>query len=144
MTALGAGSVDAVIQVIGTPADEIRSAAAAMPLRLLPIDAATLAKLTAEDRAFLPGHISKGTYPGIAQDVDTAAVAALLVTTASLSEAEAATLVKAIFGNKADLLTAGSTQGGQSASQRRIWESRSRWQPAWKRRSAASMRHDEA
>ena len=113
MTALEAGSIDAVIQVIGTPADEIRSAAAVAPLRLLPIDAAMLAKLTAEDAALLRGEIAKGTYPGITQDVATVAVAALLVTTSSLSEAEAATLVKAIYGNKADLLGAGSAQGGQ-------------------------------
>ena len=105
--------MDAVIQVIGTPADEIRSAAAVAPLRLLPIDAAMLAKLTAEDAALLRGEIAKGTYPGVTQDVATVAVAALLVTTSSLSEAEAATLVKAIYGNKADLLGAGSAQGGQ-------------------------------
>jgi TRAP-type uncharacterized transport system substrate-binding protein len=43
-------------------------------------------------------------------------VPTLLVTTSSLSEAEAATLVKAIYGNPADLLNAGSAQGGQLAA----------------------------
>ena len=38
LAALGSGAVDAVMQVIGTPADEIRTAAAAVKLRLLPID----------------------------------------------------------------------------------------------------------
>jgi uncharacterized protein len=74
MTALEAGSVDAVVQVISIPADEIRSAAAAMPLRLLPIDEAVLARLIGEDGALLRGTIPKGTYPGTDADITTVAV----------------------------------------------------------------------
>ena len=101
------------MQVIGTPADEIRTAAAAVKLRLLPIDQSVLTELTAKDPALLSGSIASGSYPGITQDVPAVTVAALLVTTSALSEAEAAALVKAIYGNPADLLTAGSAQGGQ-------------------------------
>jgi TRAP transporter TAXI family solute receptor len=107
------GGVDAVMEVIGTPADEVRTAATAMKLRLLPIDAAVLLELTAKDPALLSGSIAHGSYPGVTEDVPAVVVAALLVTTSALSEAEAAALVKAIYGNPADLLTAGSAQGGQ-------------------------------
>jgi TRAP transporter TAXI family solute receptor len=111
--ASGAGGVDAVMQVIGTPADEIRTAATALKLRLLPIDQAVLAELTDKDPALLAGSIAHGAYPGITQDIPAVTVAALLVATSALSEAEAAALVKAIYGNAADLLAAGSAQGGQ-------------------------------
>jgi len=113
LAALASGAVDAVMQVIGTPADEVRTAAAAVKLRLLPVDQSVLAELTAKDPALLSGSIASGSYPGIAQDIPAVTVAALLVTTSALSEAEAGALVKAIYGNPADLLTAGSAQGGQ-------------------------------
>lgn len=113
LAALQSGKLDAVMQIVGMPADQIRNAAASIPLRLLPVDDAVLSSLTAKDAALLRGSIPRGTYQGVDADVPTLTVAALVVTTSALGEAEGRTLATAIFGNKADLLAAGSAQGGQ-------------------------------
>ena len=113
LVALGDGTLDAVVQVIGIPADQVRTAAASVPLRLLPVDEAVLAELTARDPALLRGVIPKDTYPGTDRDVPTVTVSALLATTDALGEAEARGLVEAVFGAKADLVADGSAQGGQ-------------------------------
>jgi TRAP transporter TAXI family solute receptor len=115
--ALGAMSgrqLDAVIQIIGAPADQIRVGATVTPIRLLPVDDAVLATLTTNSRSMLRGVIARGTYPGVEQDVPTLSVTALLATTATaLSEPEVRRLITAVFGGKVDLVAAGSVQGGQ-------------------------------
>ena len=84
------------------------------PIKLLPVDDAVLATLTANSRSQLRGVIAKGTYSGVEQDVATLSVAALLATTATaLSEPEVRRLITAVFGGKVDLVGAGSVQGGQ-------------------------------
>jgi TRAP transporter TAXI family solute receptor len=113
LVALGGGTLDAVVQVIGVPADQVRTATASVPLRLLPVDETVLAELTAQDPALLRGVIPKDTYPGVDRDVPTVAVSALLATTAALGEAEARSVVEAVFGAKADLVANGSAQGAQ-------------------------------
>jgi TRAP transporter TAXI family solute receptor len=113
LASLAAGSVDAVMQVIGIPSDQIRSTAALTPFRLIPVDDAALAEAVATNPATIRGIIPKATYPGLEQDVPTLTVSAVLVTTTSLSDADARTLVMAIFRNKDDLPAAGSTQAGQ-------------------------------
>ena len=117
LSALGSGALDAVMVVIGTPADQIRTAAASLPLRLLPIDESVIGNLKAENSAMLRGVIPKGTYLGVDEDIPTLSVAAVIATTASLGEAEARILIVAIFGNKADLLAAGSPQANQVSAQ---------------------------
>ena len=117
LTAIESGALDAVMQVIGMPADQIRTATASVPLRLLPIDETVLADLTGKDPAILRGVIPKATYPGVEDDVPTLAVAALLTTNAALSDAEARALISAIFGKTEDLLAAGSAQAGQINAQ---------------------------
>ena len=42
LVALGGGTLDAVVQVIGIPADQIRTGAASVGLRLLPVDETVL------------------------------------------------------------------------------------------------------
>jgi TRAP transporter TAXI family solute receptor len=113
LVALGAGRIDAVMQVIGMPADQIRAAAASVPLRLLPLDAPAFTELMARDPAMLRGVIPRDTYPGVDHDTPTVTVAALLATTTALSAGEARTLIRAIFGADADLVGSGSVQGGQ-------------------------------
>jgi TRAP transporter TAXI family solute receptor len=113
LVSLGAGRVDAVMQVIGVPADQIRTAATSVGLRLLPLDDQALTALTAGDPSMLRGVIPRDTYPGIDHDTPTVSVAALLATTTALSAAEAGTLIRAIFGAGADLVGSGSVQGGQ-------------------------------
>jgi TRAP transporter TAXI family solute receptor len=113
LAALAAGNVDAVMQVTGVPSDQIRLTAASTPLRLIPIDEAVLAETTAKNPATLRGIIPKSAYPGLEHDVATLTVSAVLATTSSLSDADARSLVAAIFEGKGDLLAAGSAQGGQ-------------------------------
>ena len=112
--ALSGNQLDAVIQIIGAPADQIRVAATVTPIKLLPVEDAVLASLTANSRSLLRGVIARGTYPGIEQDVPTLSVTALLASTATaLTEPEVRRLIMAIFGGKVDLVAAGSVQGGQ-------------------------------
>jgi TRAP transporter TAXI family solute receptor len=112
--ALSGKQLDAVIQIIGAPADQIRVAATVTPIKLLPVEDAVLATLTANSRSLLRGVIARGTYPGIEQDVATLSVTALLATTATaLTEPEVRRVITAVFGGKVDLVAAGSVQGGQ-------------------------------
>lgn len=113
LAALAAGKVDVVMQVIGVPSDQIRLAAASTPLRLIPIDETVLAEATAKNPAVLRGIIPKSTYPGLDYDVAALTVSAVLATTSSLNDADARSLIGAIFDSKVDLLAAGSAQGGQ-------------------------------
>ncbi|MGE0154832.1 MAG: TAXI family TRAP transporter solute-binding subunit [Reyranellaceae bacterium] len=114
LTALNAGNIDAVVQVIGAPADQIRLAAAAAPIKLLAVDEAILGSLTAGSPSLLRGVVARGTYRGVDQDVATLSVTALVATTATaLSEPEVRRLIAAIFGGKPDLVAAGSVQAGQ-------------------------------
>ncbi len=113
LAALETSAIDAVLQVIGMPSDQIRSASATTRLRLLPIEDAVLADLAGKNPAMLRGVIPNATYPGLEQEVPTLTMSAVLATTSSLSDADARSLVTAIFGSKADLLSAGSAQAGQ-------------------------------
>lgn len=116
LTALNERRLDAVIQIIGAPADQIRIVAAATPLRLLPVDEGRLAALAAASPAYFGAIINRGAYPGIEEDVVTLGITAILATTAAaLSEPEVRRLIAAIFGGKADLVAAGSVQAGQIA-----------------------------
>lgn len=114
---LQAGKLDAVMQIVGMPADQIRNAALSVPLRFLAVDEAVLADLSEKDPALLRGRIPKGAYHGVDADIPTLTVAALAVTTASLGEEEVRVLTTAIFGTKADLTAAGSAQGVQVSPQ---------------------------
>jgi TRAP transporter TAXI family solute receptor len=111
--ALASGSVDAVIQMIGLPADQARAAAAAGRFKLVSLDEDIIQPLTGPGSALFPGVIPKGTYPGVDVDIRTLSVAALMTTTTALSESEVTMLMRAVFGQGNDLLGAGSSQGGQ-------------------------------
>ncbi len=113
LLALQRNEVDAVFQVIGTPADSIRASLASMPLRLLPLSSEAVSKLTDEKRGYFPYIITKGTYPGQASDVPTIGTAALLLTDATLSDAEVGTLTHTIFEQGHDYSALGSAQGAQ-------------------------------
>ncbi|RTZ45771.1 TAXI family TRAP transporter solute-binding subunit [Candidimonas sp. SYP-B2681] len=113
LLALQRNEVDAVFQVIGTPADSIRASLTSMPLRLLPLSTEAVSKLADEKRGYFPYVITKGTYPGQEHDIQTIGTAALLLTDATLSDAEVGALTRDIFEQGHDYSVLGSAQAAQ-------------------------------
>jgi TRAP transporter TAXI family solute receptor len=113
LVALRQDQVDAVIQVIGVPADSVRDALADVPMRLLPLSESGIVALTGANTAYFPYTLSRGTYPNQQQDVRTIATAALLLTATDLSDSEVAVLTRLVFANGNDLAARGSAQGAQ-------------------------------
>jgi TRAP-type uncharacterized transport system substrate-binding protein len=69
LVALRAGKVDAVVQVIGVPADSVRDAISEVPLRVVPLSAEAIGSLVASKAGYFAFTIPKWTYPLQAQDV---------------------------------------------------------------------------
>ncbi|AEE65893.1 TAXI family TRAP transporter solute-binding subunit [Bordetella pertussis] len=110
---LSEGRVDAVAQVIGTPAAPLRAALTQARLALLPLDRAAIDKLVQADPTLMALDIPANTYPSQAAAIPTVGMAALLVTTADLTRDEAAHMVDVVYRAGQDLLAAGSAQGAQ-------------------------------
>ncbi|HUG57535.1 MAG TPA: TAXI family TRAP transporter solute-binding subunit [Candidimonas sp.] len=113
LLALQKKETDAVLQVIGTPADSVRDSLMDMPLRILPMAKGAVSKLTDSKAGYFPYTIAKGTYPGQGQDVQSIATAALLLTDTAFSDAEISALTRRIFGKGHDYSALGSAQGAQ-------------------------------
>jgi len=108
-----AKQVDAVIQVIGAPADSVRDALAEIPLRLLSLSDRAMGTLLGSKAGYFAATISRGAYATHQQDVRTIATAALLLAGADLSEAEVAGITRFVFEKGRDLAAHGSAQGAQ-------------------------------
>jgi TRAP transporter TAXI family solute receptor len=105
--------VDAVIQVIGVPADSIRDALSAVPLRLVPLSDRAIATL-ADSKAGLFSHsIAPGSYANQVKEVRTVATAALMLVGTDLSETEVGALTRFVFEKGRDFAARGSAQGQQ-------------------------------
>jgi TRAP transporter TAXI family solute receptor len=113
LVALRAKEADAVVQVIGVPADSIRDALTAIPLRLLPLAGEPAAKLVAGNSGYFAFTIPRGTYPNQREDVRTVATAALLAASAELSATEVEALTRLVFEKGQDFAARGSAQGTQ-------------------------------
>jgi TRAP transporter TAXI family solute receptor len=113
LVALRQHEADAVIQVIGVPADSVRDALAAMPLRLLPLAEQAVVALTAAKSGYFPFRIPRGAYATQKLDVRTVATAALLLAGTDLSDTEVATITRFVFGRGRDFAARGSAQGTQ-------------------------------
>jgi TRAP transporter TAXI family solute receptor len=85
---------------IATLADLARS----VPLRLLSLSRAELAKVLAADDSMVAELIPKGTYPGIDADVTTVALPAGAYTTTRMSEATAYAITKAFWTQRQALV----------------------------------------
>lgn len=107
------GQVDAVIQVIGAPADSVRDALAEIPLRLLPLSERAVASLAAAKAGYFPITIPRGSYATQRQDVRTIATAALLLVGPDLSATEVGQLTRYVYEKGRDLAARGSAQGIQ-------------------------------
>ena len=121
LVAMRSKEVDAVIQVIGAPADSVRDALAAIPLRLVPLSERAVATLVTSRSGYFAYTIPRGAYATQKQDVRTIATAALLLVGRDLSETEVSALTRYVFGEKRDFAARGSAQGTQvSAANARL------------------------
>lgn len=105
--------VDAAIQVIGTPADVVRDALAAFPLRLVPLSERAVGTLAATRSGLFAHTIAAGSYPGQARPIRTVATAALLLVGSELSDAEVGTITRLVYQRGQDLAARGSAQALQ-------------------------------
>jgi TRAP transporter TAXI family solute receptor len=112
LAALRDRRVDAIIEVIGVPANEIRTAFAALPLRLVPLDAGAIRTLVQDNSAYIAAAIPTESYAGVTRAVPTVGVAAILATTTELTASEAFTATRFVF-TAPDLVESGSPQGAQ-------------------------------
>jgi TRAP transporter TAXI family solute receptor len=110
LAALRDGRIDAVLQIIGVPANEIRNAFATLPLRLVPLDGGVIERLA--NQAYVAAPIPPGSYAGPQGAVPTIGVAAILVATTELTSAEAFAATRLVF-TAPNLVAAGSPQGAQ-------------------------------
>ena len=113
LVALRDRKADAVIQVIGMPADSVRDALAEVPLRLLPLSEPAVKALVASRAGYFPFTISRGTYATQAHDVRTVATAALLLAGTDLSDTEVSAITRYVYGKGRDFAARGSAQGVQ-------------------------------
>jgi TRAP transporter TAXI family solute receptor len=105
--------VDAVIQVIGAPADSIRDALTDVSLRLVPLSESAVAALVASNSGYFAHTIPRGAYANQQQDVRTVATAALLLVGSNLAESEVGAITRYVFGPGRDFAARGSAQGTQ-------------------------------
>ena len=113
LVALARKEVDAVLQVIGIPADAMRDAMTDVPLKLLPLSERAIAQLTRGRTGLFPFVIPAGSYPGQGAEVRSVATAAVLLVGADLSEAEVGALTSFVFRKGRDFAARGSAQGLQ-------------------------------
>lgn len=116
LVALRAREIDGIVTVIGIPADSIRVALAAVPLRLLALESAAVASLAAGNPAYGPFVLPAGTYADSAPEIPTIATPAILLIRGDMSNAEVAALTQQVFAAQTDLLARGSSQGLQIAA----------------------------
>jgi TRAP transporter TAXI family solute receptor len=116
LVALRQRKADAVIQVIGVPADSVRDALAEVPLRLLPLSPEAVAALVAAKAGYFAYAIPRGTYAAQGQEVRSVATAAVLLVGADLSEAEVGTITRFVYERGRDFTARGSAQGAQVAA----------------------------
>ncbi|WP_200387294.1 TAXI family TRAP transporter solute-binding subunit [Thiocapsa imhoffii] len=113
LRALRDGRIDALLQVIGEPADQIRAAAETLDLRFLPLDEDAIERLMASRPGIFAHRLRPGTYPKQRNAIATIAVSAMLLADTSLTDREAAFFIRQLFDPANRWLTLGSIQGTQ-------------------------------
>lgn len=112
LVALRRQEVDAVLQVIGVPADNIRNALAEIPFRLIPLAESAIRALVDAKAGYFTFMIPPGAYAHQTQDVRTVATAAVLLA-AGLSDSEVSAVTRFVFEKGRDFAARGSAQGAQ-------------------------------
>lgn len=95
------GRVDAIFWTGGIPTGALVSLATTHPLRILPIDGATKAKLQAESPFYANVTLPASTYAGQDAAVETVAVVAVLAARADVNADDIASLLRIIFDGTA-------------------------------------------
>lgn len=114
LAALRDGQLDALIQVIGAPADAIAAASDTVDLHFLPLSHQAMARLLTDRPGVFSYTLPIGSYPGQNQPISTLAVSSLLLTeNETLSALEAEQLVRLMFESGEQWLSLGSVQGTQ-------------------------------
>jgi uncharacterized protein len=91
------GSLDATLQSAGLGVDSIRQLATSVPVKLLKIPEAVVAKIG--DPAFVSGVIPQRTYEGQSEDIETAAILNFLITREGVSADTVHAMTKALFSS---------------------------------------------
>jgi TRAP transporter TAXI family solute receptor len=113
LVGLRQGSVDALIQIIGVPADSVRDALDEIPLRLIPLAPKAIGALAGAKAGYFPYTIQAGAYATQRQAVRTVATAAVLLVGSDLSETEVGGIARFIYEKGRDFSARGSAQGTQ-------------------------------
>ena len=120
LAALRDGQVDAVLQVIGTPAETISAASDALNLRLLALDPQIISQVQDKRPGTFAFDLAAGSYPRQTQAVSTLAVSSLLLSEHSLTNREAEQLLSVLFESGQQWLQLGSVQGTQLSANQHV------------------------
>jgi TRAP transporter TAXI family solute receptor len=98
---LAAGDIDAVIEVVAAPWRQLEVAMRGGGLRLLPVDAATIAAESRDVHGLVPLDIPGRTYPGQTSSVPTLAATALMVVRDDVPDAIVTDMLELIYASAA-------------------------------------------
>jgi uncharacterized protein len=108
------GTLDGFFLISGTPVPAINELAAAVPIRLIPIDDAVLAKMKESSSSYRRLVIPAGTYPGIAVETPSIGFDALWIVSADVSDDLVYAITKALWNEATQrLLEAHNSIGKQ-------------------------------
>jgi TRAP transporter TAXI family solute receptor len=113
LVGLRQGAVDALIQIIGVPADSVRDALDEIPLRLIPLSPNAITGLVGAKAGYFPFTMPAGAYATQRQEVRTVATAAVLLVGSDLSDTEVGAIARFIYEKGRDFAARGSAQGTQ-------------------------------
>jgi TRAP transporter TAXI family solute receptor len=99
---LAAGELDAVIEVVSAPWQQLQVIAARTPLRLIGFDAEQAARIAVDLHGLVPLGIPARTYPGQDDVVRTVAATALLVARSDVAEATVAAMLELLYAAAAE------------------------------------------
>lgn len=97
--------IDAFFYTVGNPSAAIEEPANSTDIKIIPINSAEILSFVDERPYYVMTEIPAGTYKGVDENVETYAVTATVVTSASASEEMVYDLVKTVFENLDELKT---------------------------------------
>ena len=113
---LAAGRLDAFFVTIGVPTRELQKLATRHRVRLLSLDTRNIERLLTDNPGLVRLVLPANTYPGQAEDVNTVAATALLVTQSDMPMPQASLFLKIVY-ESTDYLSSGSGQGVKISKQ---------------------------
>lgn len=107
------GKIDGFFHVGGSPSPAVAQLAETLPLRLLPLPAALIARLRKADPYYGAGTIAQDTYKGVAA-TETLTVRALLVVNEKLSDDLAYSILRSFWHKSANVMFNGGHPQGKA------------------------------